>query len=126
MCAGIRYAAIDMSAGYRKAIQDCLPNAKIGYDRFHVQQLLSGAVDEVRREEWRELRDTDDGRAIKNTRWALLKRPWNVTPKQDETLASLSRANSRIYRAYLLKESFAGVYDRLLLPGWARRRELCQ
>jgi transposase len=87
-----------------------------------VQQLLSAAVDEVRREEWRELRDTDEGRAIKNTRWALLKRPWNVTPKQDETLAILSRTNSRIYRAYLLKESFAGIYDRLLLPGWARRR----
>jgi transposase len=123
-CAGIRHAAIDMSAGYRKAIEKCLPNATIVFDRFHVQQLASKAVDEVRRELWRSVRDTDleSGRGIKNTRWALLKRPWNVTPKQSETLAALSKTNAKLYRAYLLKESLADIYDRLLLPGWARRR----
>lgn len=123
-CAAIRHAAIDMSAAYQNAIEKGLPDATIVFDRFHVQQLASKALDEVRRQQWRDLRehDADDGRAIKKTRWALLKRPWNVTPKQNETLSSVARTNAPLYRAYLLKESLAGIYDRLLLPGWARRR----
>ncbi len=123
-CAAIRHAAIDMSAAYRNAIEKRLPNARIVFDRFHVQQLASKAVDEVRRELWRSVRDSDHeaARGVKNTRWALLKRPWNVTPKQDEVLSDLARSNTKLYRAYLLKESLAGIYDRLLLPGWARRR----
>ena len=123
-CAGIRHAAIDMSAAYRNSIEKCLPNATIVFDRFHVQQLASKAVDNVRREQWREARgiDVESAHAIKGTRWALLKRPWNVTPKQDEILSALPRANASLYRAYLLKESLAGIYDRLLLPGWAKRR----
>lgn len=124
VCANIRHAAIDMSAAYRKAIGDSLPNATLVFDRFHVQQLASKAVDGVRRELWHGVRDGDieAGRGIKNTRWALLKRPWNVTPKQGKTLATLAKTNSKLYRAYLIKESLAGIYDRLLLPGWARRR----
>jgi len=42
-----------MFEGYAQAIRRCLPNATIVYDRFHVQQLASKAVDEVRRGEWR-------------------------------------------------------------------------
>lgn len=120
--AGIEHVAIDMSAAYRKAIVECLPNAQIVYDRFHVQALLSKAVDQTRRDLWRLLQGTEEGKAIKGMRWPTLKRPWNVTPKQEETLAQLPQSNSDLYRAYLLKESFAGIYDRLLQPGWARRR----
>ena len=120
----IQHVAIDMSAAYRTAIERRLRHATIVFDRFHVQQLASKAVDEVRRDMWRETRDSDReaARGIKNTRWALLKRPWNVTPGQDETLSSVARSNVKLYRAYLLKETLAGIYDRLLLPGWARRR----
>jgi transposase len=120
-CARIRYAAIDMSAAYAKAIGDFLPNAEIVYDRFHVMRLLSDAVDQVRRDEWRRL-EGEERDAIKHTRYALLHRPWNVTPEQEETLAILPRRNARLFRAYLLKEAFAGIYDRLLHPGWALRR----
>jgi len=48
--AAIQHVAIDMSAGYRKAIEWRLRNATIVFDRFHVQQLASKAVDEVRRD----------------------------------------------------------------------------
>jgi transposase len=121
-CARIRHAAIDMFEGYVQAIRSCLPNAKIVFDRFHVQQLASKAVDEVRRSEWRLLRGTDEARGIKNLRWALLHNPWNVTPAQGQRLADLPRQNATLYRAYLLKESLAGVYRRLYTPPWAKRR----
>lgn len=103
-CARIRHAAIDMFEAYAQAIQQWLPNATLIYDRFHVQQLASKAMDEVRRAEWRRLRGTEQGRAIKHTRWALLRNPWNVTPKEHERLSALPKQNRILYRGYLLKE----------------------
>ncbi len=111
-----------MSAGYEKAIRQYLPNAELVFDRFHVQQLLSKAIDEVRREEWRALRGTSKAKTVKRTRWALLKNPWNLTPKQGAKLASIQKDNTRLYRAYLLKEALADIYRELPYPRQARRR----
>ena len=120
-CARIRHAAIDMSEAYAQAIRKWLHNATLVYDRFHVQQLASKAVDEVRRAEWQRLRGTEDARAIKHTRWVLLRNPWNRTPAENERLAALPKENRLLYRAYLLKESLADIYRNLYTPGWARR-----
>ena len=66
------------------------------------------ALDEVRREEVRHL--TGSGKqAIKGTRFILLKNPWNLTSAQREglfALATSAKANRRLLRGYLLKESF--------------------
>lgn len=121
-CARITHAAIDMFEGYARVIRSRLPNATLIYDRFHVQQLVSNAVDEVRRDEWQRLRGTDQARGVKHLRWALLKNPWNVTPSQQERLAELPRLNRVLYRAYLLKEALAGIYRGLYTTPWAKRR----
>jgi transposase len=121
-CARIRHVAMDMSEAYAKAVRASVPNAEIVYDRFHVQKLVSAAVDKTRREEWQRLRGTLEGNAIKHTRWALLKSPWNLTQKQDEALARPQSNNQRLYRAYLLKESFVDIYRALPQAGWARRK----
>lgn len=118
----IEWVAMDMSAGYCKAVKESLPNAKVVYDRFHVQALISDAVDETRREEWRLTKGTPEGYALKNSRYALLKNPWNLTPKQEHALATVQAGNRRLYRAYLLKETFADIFRSLLTPGWAKRR----
>lgn len=120
-CARIRHAAIDMFEGFAQAIRRWLPNARLVYDRFHVQQLASKAVDDVRRAEWQRLRGTDEARSIKHTRWVLLRNPWNRTPAQNERLAALPKENRLLYRAYLLKESLADIYRNLYTPGWASR-----
>ena len=121
-CARIQHAAIDMCEAYAQAIGRLLPNARLVYDRFHVQRLASAAVDEIRRAEWQRLRGTDEGKALKHLRWALLHNPWNATPAQHERLSVLPRQNMRIYRAYLLKEALADIYRRLYTVGFARRR----
>lgn len=121
-CGRIRHAAIDMFEGYAKAIRKWLPNATLIYDRFHVQQLTSRAMDEVRRAEWQQVRGTDAADGIKHLRWALLRNPWNVTPSEDERLSVLPRKNRVLWRAYLLKEGLAGIYRHLYTPPWARRR----
>lgn len=122
-CERISHVAIDMNAAYEKAISNRLSSAVIVYDRFHVQRLVADAVDTTRREEWQRLRGTPGAGTIKHTRYALLKNPWNLTDKQGESLARLQDDNKRLYRAYLLKESFAEIYRQLLVP-WAARRRL--
>ena len=109
--AGIELATMDMAGGYLKAVGEHLPDARIVFDRFHVQRLASDALDEVRRAETRALAGGDDAGWIKRSRYALLKNPWNLTPRQDQKLADIQANNARLYRAYLLKESLARALD---------------
>lgn len=106
-------ATIDMAAGYIKAFEEEASHVQIVFDRFHVQQLASDAVDEVRREQWRELQGTDEGKSIKDSRYALLKNPWNLTRDERNKLSEIQRDNAKLYRAYLLKETLAKALDYL-------------
>jgi transposase len=110
--AAIEFVTADLSAGYAKAIREAVPHATLIFDRFHVQRLVSDAVDETRREEWRRLRGTAEGAAMKKTRWALLKKPIDLTEAERTKLASIQRENQRLYRAYLLKEQLRDLLDR--------------
>ncbi len=100
-----------MSGAYIAAVTECAPNATLVFDRFHVQRLLQDALDEVRRAEVRGAEDADERRVLKHTRWALLKNPWNLTAVQQGKLTDLPKQNATLYRAYLMKESFAGILD---------------
>jgi len=109
-CAKLEAVTIDMSGAYIKAVTEASPEATIIFDRFHVQRLASQAVDEVRREEVRNA-GAADKKALKNTRWPLLKSPWNLTELETKKLEELERSNEPIYRAYLLKEALVAVLD---------------
>lgn len=111
-CQGIEMVTIDLSAAYTKAVRETLPNAEIVYDRFHVQRLVSDALDEVRRELVRALAtDPDLARAVKRTRFVLLMNPWNLSRNQRRKLSEVQRTNHSLYRAYLLKETLAQALD---------------
>ena len=100
-----RIAAIslDMGPGYAKSARTHAPQATIAIDPFHVAKAGSEALDEVRRasrNQLRELGDHDAARRFKGARWALLKRPENLTDKQASTLARLRAAGGEARRAH--------------------------
>jgi transposase len=66
-----------MSAGYEKAIRECIPQAEVAFDPFHLVRLAQRVVDQVRRDQWNahERSHTAKGPWIKGTRWSLLKAP---------------------------------------------------
>ena len=121
----IRAVSIDMSGGYEKAIRECIPQAEVAFDPFHVVRLAQRAVDQVRRDEWNahERSHTPKGRWIKGTRWSLLKAPAKQKPQQLELLAEVQQANKALYRAFLLKEELRLLYqpERPSLAGAPRR-----
>ena len=73
---------MDLGAAYQAAVEARAPQAQKVFDRFHVQKLASEAVDTVRRQEVGLLGGAAEGRALKKSRWALLKNPWNLTVRQ--------------------------------------------
>ena len=113
-CQKIEVVSMDMSDAYIQTAKTYVPWAQIIFDRFHVQQLVNDAVDETRREEWRQLKEIDQEAAdeIKGLRWVLLKNPWNLNAVECNRLSDLPKDNQRLYRAYLMKESFASIMDR--------------
>jgi transposase len=112
-CALVQLVTMDMSKAYIKAVTEAVPKAQIVFDRFHVQHLVHDALDEVRRAEMRERGPkSEEGRAVKGTRWATQKNPWNLTQEEHEKLSELQRSNTKLYRAYLLKEAIVSVLDR--------------
>jgi transposase len=125
---------MDMSQAYINCVTQRAPDALRIFDRFHVQRLAGDAVDEVRRAQMRMLAGTFEGKAIKNSRFALLKNPWNLTLRDHERLAMIKSHNAPLFRAYMLKEALAYILDRVQLwrarkllwewIGWARRSRL--
>lgn len=109
-CRQIELATIDMAGGYIKAIREWLPDATIVFDRFHVERLVLDALDEVRRSLVRELQGPD-AKHVKNTRYLLLMNPWRLSPGQQRRLADIQRSHKPLFRAYLLKESFAEALE---------------
>ena len=132
----IRAVSIDMSGEYQRAIRDAIPDAEICFDPFHVCRLASRATDQVRRDEWNahERSHTATGRWVKGTRWSLLKAPERQTVGQLATLWEVQQANTRLYRAFLLREELRLLYhldDPNLAPAhldawlaWASRSRL--
>lgn len=109
------------------------------FDRFHVQQLASDALDETRREEWCRTREehgkkSEEASAVKGLRWVLLRRQLTLNEAEQVRMAELQRTNKRLYRGYLLKEQLGEILDRrqpnvartLLLRwcSWASRSRL--
>lgn len=111
-CSKLEAVTMDMSGAYIKAVTEASPQAELVFDRFHVQRLVHDALDAVRRDEVREVEAPDDRKALKKTRWALQKNPWNLHGVEREKLSLLQHANKRLFRAYLLKEALAAVLDR--------------
>jgi transposase len=107
----LTHATMDLSAPFIKVVSKRAPQAEKVFDRFHLQKLANEALDEVRREEVRQVAGTDEASAIKRSRWPLLKNPWNLTVSQGRKLREVQRTNRRLYRAYLLKESLAKGLD---------------
>jgi transposase len=114
----IKLFVMDMWKPFRNAVNAHAPNAKIVYDKFHVLMHLSRALDEVRRSEYKRVNEKER-KFIKGQRYTLLSNKENLTIEGKRSLKTLLKANRRLHKAYLLKESFEQLWD-YSYPGAAR------
>jgi transposase len=120
-CRKIRLAVMDMWQAFRNSTlkEGNAPQATILYDKFHVLSHLGEAMDKVRKREYARLSGADR-RFIKGQRYTLLSHWENLSLEGRKALQLLFKANRRLTKAYLLKESFDQLWD-YWSPGWARR-----
>ena len=118
--AAIRFVCSDMWQPFLTVIAHRAKRALNILDRYHIAAKMNKAIDEVRAKEAKEMKANGYEPVLKNTRWCLLKRPGNLTDKQDVKLAELLQYNLKTVRAYLLKEDFQFFWQ-YIRPGWAAK-----
>jgi transposase len=109
----LRAVSMDMTGGYAKSVREHAPQAEIVIDNYHVVQLATKALDEVRRAHWNELRgqgETAAARQFKHDRWALLKNPGDLTDQQAAVLAQIQAGGGKIARAWAMKEMVRAIF----------------
>lgn len=110
-CAALSAVSMDMGRAYPAATRRHT-NATICWDPFHVVKLLNKAVlDTIR---WCNL--TKKGLPLSKTeatnlRWAMLKKPADLTDDQAAVLARHQRKRHAIWRAQQLKEDIRALYQ---------------
>jgi len=104
-CARIEAVAMDMNTAMDLEVQAHCPNARVVYDLFHVVAKFGReVVDRIRVDQANRLKDDPAGRrAIKRSRWLLLRNRHNLDEPQALRLDELLAANTPLMTAYLLK-----------------------
>ena len=141
-CKQITHVTADGAGWIAQVVQARCPAAVRAADPYHVVAWAVEALDATRRDEWNTLPgrrhankygSLDEARAVKRARWALVKNPEDLTPRQQAKLDWIAKAHPRLHRAYLLKEKLRLIFR---LPAdeaepelqrwinWARRSRL--
>jgi len=109
---GLQAIAMDMWEPY---IQSTLTHvddapAKIVFDKFHIEQHVHAAVDQVRKAEHRALKQADDPR-LTGTKYLWLMRPQAMSDAQRAIFQRLQHSDLKVARAWTLKERFRQLWD---------------
>lgn len=107
----LKFVGSDMWKAYITTIKEHAINAIHILDRFHIVMHLNKAVDKVRAEEARRMKEDGYEPVLTKTRWLFLKRAGNLTEKQDLRLSEVMQYNLKAVKAYLLKEDFQQLWD---------------
>lgn len=103
----IEVVTADGASWIGDVVAERCPNATLCIDAFHVVSWATDALDEVRREVWNLARQQNmraHAKELKGCRFALWKNPEDLTTRQRAKLAWVAKVNTKLYRAYLLKE----------------------
>lgn len=106
----IELAVMDMWKAFRNSTNEHAPKARIIFDKFHILNHLSKALDQMRRQEYKRVNDKER-KYIKGQRYTLLSHKANLDKDGRRSLKLLLKANKRLHKAYILKESFGQLWD---------------
>jgi transposase len=98
----------DMSPAFRKGIQENFPYACLTFDKFHVLKLLNEAVDQVRRQEQKNVSE------LKFSRYLWLFNPENLSETKSKKLNVLTQMNLKTAKAYRMKLVLQDVYKKAI------------
>jgi len=108
----IRVVAMDMWGPYRGVVTVKLPHAEIVADRFHVTKQLNEALAKIRCKLQAQV-DPASAQLLKGTRWLLVRHRAELKPDEEARLQAALAAFPDLRRAYVLKEQFRTLADKI-------------
>ncbi len=107
----IETISMDMSSAYRQSVIENVPEApeKVVFDRFHIMQHVNESVNEVRKEEQRELSSMGNT-ILTGTRIIWLYGEENVPERYSNILGELKGKKLKTARGWAIKESIRGLW----------------
>lgn len=115
----VQAAAMDFGAAYAAATRQAVPQALIVYDKFHVSQMLSKAVDTVRRQEHKILMGQGD-ETLKGSRYVWLRGLEKMSDEEFLNFQQLVELSLKTSRAWEHKELFAAFWEQRTAAEGAR------
>ncbi len=109
-CANIKISVMDMWKAFEKSAKTYTSQTAILYDKFHILKHLRDALDTVRKSEYARLTG-DKNKYIKGSKWILLSNIENLSKGGRKSLKALMQANSRLAKAYVLRENFKQLWN---------------
>ena len=108
--AAVEAVCSDMHRPYLNVVAEVLTKAETIFDKFHVLQHASAALDDVRRQEF--FRAGPVMRAHgRGKRWLLLRRWKTVRGSKRAELRALFAVNRRLFKAYVLREQLDRLWQ---------------
>jgi len=107
----LKAVAMDMSSAYYRAVSECLPNAAVIFDRYHVMALMNNTIDTLRRELQVSLDDAEK-KSLKGCRFLLLRNYESLSPDYQVKLDALLQINQPLFIAHTLKEQLRLVWEK--------------
>ena len=108
----IRLVSMDMWGPYRGVVKTKLPWAEIVADRFHVMKQLNDAIAKIRRR-LQTKADPATYDLLKGIRWILVRNRADLKPEEEAKLQAALDAFPELRTAYLLKERFALIANKI-------------
>ena len=136
---GVMAVAMDMNASYHILVKEHLPQARIVYDRYHMQaqfgrdvlgvvrltearahkekaDALQESLTQLQGEERKQAKEEarqerQQYTRVKRARWALLKNPDNLRESQAAHLTEILDAHSDLAVCYAMKEEMCSLFD---------------
>ena len=106
----IEAVAMDMGPSYQKSVRECLPNADIVFDRFHVMKNYSKALSNQRRIEFRKANKAGK-ELLTGTHYLVLKNADKLDESQTQKLQRLLDENANLNTLYILKEQLQALWE---------------
>ena len=110
----IQAIAMDMWDPYIKATSDAIGNDKIVIDRFHVMKHMNKAVDEVRKQEVKQLYAQGD-HSLKGSKYLWLYGKENIPPQKQADFEVLKNKMLKVSKAWAVKEMLRELWHSLSL-----------
>jgi transposase len=106
----LKGVAMDMSASYAASVSKYLPHVAIVFDRFHVTKVINNALDEIRKEEWKNCQ-AQGFNVIKGQRFLLLRNFQDLQLFEKSIVENLLEINRPLAIAHTMKEQFRMFWE---------------